>query len=154
MLAIHTNLVDRFILAYIKEAENFEDSRQNQAETAKKRFNIEIFDTADVSDKDSCDYAVKKPLEFACLLISNWLSKCSIDTNFESYIKDLDPYDVYYFGPLYNTMKRLRDFFDSSNNNDKDRVCKDFFEQMNSVCETRAEKAAFIRDRFLSELSS
>lgn len=161
VLGILTNLVNRFILAYIKKVDNT-DSQVDQAGPAKKpktnQCEIEIFDTAQVSLDDGCDYAFKNPREFACLLISYWLSKCSTDKNFDNKenptrFNNVDPYDVNYFYPFYTTLEHLRGLFDTPNkNNDEDFQM--FLEQMNAVCESKAERAAFIRDRLLSEFSS
>lgn len=155
VLGILTNLVDRFILAYITEVDNSKNRQQNQTETANKRksrYNVAIFDTQDCL---FAGYPSHKRLEFACLIISNWLSKCSFDINFDrnDHVLVQDPYDVEFFDPLFKTCESLRDFFHSSNKDEKDEYFQNFLEQMNAVCESQAEKAMFIRDRFLSEFS-
>lgn len=171
MLGVLTNLSERFILAYIKEAKEYDDNESQSTSSAshldlpspykKRKRNscyIEIFDTSNVTNNQYSALKSIKPIDFACLFISYWLSNCStkelfnVQTNREQREKQ-DPYNWTYFSSFYNSQEHLREIFDKANKNGDENLGM-FLEQMNAVCETVGERAEFIRNKLLSEFSS
>lgn len=143
VIGVLTNLVDRFIVGRIRKLNNDANSRFNYV--------IETLDTNSINatnedDEENLKFASKRPIEYAFLVIIEWLWRCSGNKDFEASTYATKSF----FQPYIEAQNYLVNIFDTESSN-KSSLIDDVRVEI-SVVNNIFEKRDLLVSRLIPEI--